>query len=92
MYQSQKHLYSKDTVFEHDHKKPLPNLLDEETKLDAQEIKPKFKVSTSNSWIQKFMKSNYYSIIDNASVLQISNSNYSYFKHLWLAACQRVVV
>ena len=54
-----------DTIFDHDHKKPLPNLLDEETKLDAQEIKSKFKVSTSNSWIQKFMKSNYYNIIDN---------------------------
>ena len=54
-----------DTVFESDVKKPLPNLLDEETKADANEIKSKFKASTSNEWIQKFMKNNHYSIIDN---------------------------
>ena len=54
-----------DTIFDNDVKKPKPNLLDEETKADANELKAKFKASTSNEWIQKFMKNNHYSIIDN---------------------------
>jgi predicted NAD-dependent protein-ADP-ribosyltransferase YbiA (DUF1768 family) len=44
---------------------PVPPLLDEETKKQAKDSKDKYKESTADSWIQKFMKSHEYDIIDN---------------------------
>jgi hypothetical protein len=40
---------------------PLP----EETKEEAAELKSKYKDSTRNKWIEKFMKNNEYGIVDN---------------------------
>jgi predicted NAD-dependent protein-ADP-ribosyltransferase YbiA (DUF1768 family) len=39
--------------------------LNEETKKDADELKEKFKASSSNTWIETHMKNNKYGIIDN---------------------------
>ena len=44
---------------------PQVNLLKEETSKTAKEIREKYKSDSSDSWIQKFMKNNYYSISDN---------------------------
>jgi predicted NAD-dependent protein-ADP-ribosyltransferase YbiA (DUF1768 family) len=43
----------------------LAPLLEEETREIAKNIKKKFKESTSDNWIQTFMKNDNYSIIDN---------------------------
>lgn len=44
---------------------PLMPPLNEESKKDADELKDKFKASSSNSWIEVHMKNNKYGIIDN---------------------------
>jgi predicted NAD-dependent protein-ADP-ribosyltransferase YbiA (DUF1768 family) len=44
---------------------PLPPLLKEETKSHAKNIKEKYHESPSDTWIEKFMKNNNYTIIDN---------------------------
>jgi predicted NAD-dependent protein-ADP-ribosyltransferase YbiA (DUF1768 family) len=44
---------------------PLPPLLTEETVKKAKDIRDKYKESSSENWVQKFMENNYYSIIDN---------------------------
>lgn len=43
----------------------LAPILEEETKEIAKNIKKKFKESTSDNWIQTFMKNDNYSIVDN---------------------------
>jgi predicted NAD-dependent protein-ADP-ribosyltransferase YbiA (DUF1768 family) len=44
---------------------PLPPLLKEETKKDAKDIKEKYHESPKDLWIEKFMKNQNYSIVDN---------------------------
>jgi predicted NAD-dependent protein-ADP-ribosyltransferase YbiA (DUF1768 family) len=44
---------------------PLPPLLKEETKSQAKEIKEKYHGSATDTWIEKFMKNNKYTIADN---------------------------
>jgi predicted NAD-dependent protein-ADP-ribosyltransferase YbiA (DUF1768 family) len=43
----------------------IPQMLREETKKGAKDIKDKYKDSPSNNWVEQFMKNNNYSIIDN---------------------------
>ena len=43
----------------------MPNMLNEESKNDAKEHKKKFKESSNNNWMQKFMKNNNYYIHEN---------------------------
>jgi len=42
-----------------------PETFIEETEKDADEIRKKYRESSSNMWIEKFMKNNNYSIVDN---------------------------
>jgi len=44
---------------------PIPPLLREETQKEAKQIKEKYNPSSSDEWIQKFMKNANYSITDN---------------------------
>jgi len=44
---------------------PVPPLLVEENQKKAKDIRDKYKETSSDNWIQKFMKNDYYSIIDN---------------------------
>ena len=44
---------------------PLPPLLKEETKKLAKDIKEKYHESPKDTWIEKLMKNNYYTINDN---------------------------
>lgn len=44
---------------------PLVNILREETKKEAKDIKEKYKEQNSDNWIQKFMKNKYFGIVDN---------------------------
>jgi predicted NAD-dependent protein-ADP-ribosyltransferase YbiA (DUF1768 family) len=44
---------------------PLPPLLQEETKKQAKDYREKYHESSSDSWIEKFMKNKNYRIIDN---------------------------
>ena len=44
---------------------PLPPLLREETKKQAKDIKDKYHESSKDTWIEKYLKNNYYNIIDN---------------------------
>lgn len=55
----------KDGLFEIDENKKLPVNLQEESKEDAQRIKTEYQEKPSNVWIEKFMKNNYYDIIQN---------------------------
>ena len=52
-------------LFEVDINKDMPNMLNEESKNDAKEHKKKFKESSNNNWMQKFMKNNNYYIHEN---------------------------
>jgi predicted NAD-dependent protein-ADP-ribosyltransferase YbiA (DUF1768 family) len=44
---------------------PLPPLLHEETKKQAKEYRDKYHESSSDSWVQKFMKNKNFNIVDN---------------------------
>jgi len=44
---------------------PLPPLLKEETKTQAKDIREKYHESPKDTWVEKFMKNNNYTIIDN---------------------------
>ena len=44
---------------------PIPTLLNEETKKDAENIKRKYNKSDSESWVETFMENNNYYILDN---------------------------
>lgn len=52
-------------LFEIDVDKNMPNMLSEESKSDAKEHKKRFKESSNNNWVQRFMKNNNYSILEN---------------------------
>jgi len=56
---------SEDELFELDVNKNMPNMLSEESKSDAKENKKRFKESSNNNWVQRFMKNNNYSILEN---------------------------
>jgi predicted NAD-dependent protein-ADP-ribosyltransferase YbiA (DUF1768 family) len=42
-----------------------PSFLEEETEADADKYKLDYKESSSNNWIEKFLRNNHYGIIDN---------------------------
>ena len=44
---------------------PVPPLLKEETQKEAKDIREKYHPSQKDTWIDKFMKNHYFSIIDN---------------------------
>jgi hypothetical protein len=44
---------------------PLPPLLHEETKKQAKEYRDKYHESSSDAWVQKFMKNKNFNIVDN---------------------------
>jgi len=44
---------------------PLPPLLKEETKKQAKDIKEKYHETSSDTWIEKFLKNKNYTIVDN---------------------------
>ena len=44
---------------------PIPNKLNEETNETAKDIREKYKETSNDLWIQKFMKNQYYDINDN---------------------------
>jgi len=52
-------------IFTIDTKFRKPDSLQEETEEDADEIVKKYRESSSNIWIEKFMKNNNYGIVDN---------------------------
>ena len=52
-------------VFTIDSKFRIQDALDEETEEHAEEIVKKYRESSSNLWIEKFMKNNNYSVVDN---------------------------
>ena len=52
-------------IFTIDKEFKQPPLLTEETESDSDEIKIKYKESSSNNWIEKFLRNDNYGIIDN---------------------------
>ena len=54
-----------DGIFAVDENFVQPSLLPEETEPDADKLKLAYKDSSRNSWIEKFMKNNEYSIVEN---------------------------
>jgi len=56
---------SLESIFEINEKMEIPELLEEETEKIAKELKKQYKESSRNNWLEKHMKNNNYSIVDN---------------------------